>query len=276
MIENPHPKLSIRKQAKMLGVNRNRLKPSQPKTTKEDLEIMKALDIIYTECPFYGQRKLRLELRDLGYRIGRNRIRRLMKIMGIEALVPKPYTNKPNKENHIYPYLLRNRAIKEVDEVWCADITYIPMQKGHAYLVAIMDWHSRAVLGWEVSNTMDTGFCVLALKQAMASTGRKPKIFNTDQGSQFSSEQWTSKLKTQGINLTFFGTALLATNGTLSDRDGNSLRDLFATYRLIQRFSSFHFGHPRGHLVSQVGFPVGPIRSLWSTPPCRYRSTPWF
>ena len=205
MIENPHPKLSIRKQAKMLGVNRNRLKPSQPKTTREDLEIMKALDIIYMECPFYGQRKLRLELRDLGYKIGRNRVRRLMKIMGIEALVPKPCTSKPNKENHIYPYLLRNRSIKEVDEVWCADITYIPMEKGHAYLVAIMDWHSRAVLGWEVSNTMDTGFCVRALKQAMASTGRKPGIFNTDQGSQFSRELWTSELKAQGVQISMDG-----------------------------------------------------------------------
>ena len=122
MIENPHPRLSIRKQAKLLGVNRNRLKPSRPKTTKEDLETMKALDTIYMECPFYGQRKLRLELHDFGYKIGRNRVRRLMKIMGIAALVPKPCTSKPNKENHIYPYLLRTRAIKEVDEVWCADI----------------------------------------------------------------------------------------------------------------------------------------------------------
>ena len=122
MIGNPHPRLSIRKQAKLLEVNRNRLKPSRPKTTKEDLEIMKALDTIYMECPFYGQRKLRLELHDLGYKIGRNRVRRLMKIMGIAALVPKPCTSKPNKENHIYPYLLRNRAIKGGDEVWCADI----------------------------------------------------------------------------------------------------------------------------------------------------------
>ena len=132
MIENQHPKLSIRKQAKMLGVNRNRLKPSRPKTTKEDLEIIKVLDALHMELPFYGQRKLRLELLDLGYKIGRKRVRRLMIIMGIEALVPQPCTSKPNKENHIYPYLLRNRKITEVDEVWCADITYIPMEKGHA------------------------------------------------------------------------------------------------------------------------------------------------
>ena len=205
MIENQHPKLSIRKQAKMLGVNRNRLKPSRPKTTKEDLEIIKVMDALHMELPFYGQRKLRLELLDLGYKIGRKRVRRLMIIMGIEALVPQPCTSKPNKENHIYPYLLRNRKITEVDEVWCADITYIPMEKGHAYLVAIMHWHSRAVLSWEVSNTMDTGFCVRALKAAMTSTGRKPRIFNTDQGSQFSSSEWTGELKKNGIQISMDG-----------------------------------------------------------------------
>ncbi len=205
MIENQHPKLSIRKQAKMLGVNRNRLKPRRPKTTKEDLEIIKIMDDLHMRLPFYGQRKLRLELRDLGYKVGRKRVRRLMVIMGIEALVPQPGTSKPNKANHIYPYLLRHRKITEVDEVWCADITYIPMEKGHAYLVAIMDWHSRAVLSWEVSNTMDTGFCVRALKAAMASTGRKPTIFNTDQGSQFSSSEWTGELKKNGIQISMDG-----------------------------------------------------------------------
>jgi len=205
MIENQHPKLSIRKQAKMLGVNRNRLKPSRPKTTKEDLEIIKIMDDLHMRLPFYGQRKLRLELLDLGYKVGRKRVRRLMVLMGIEALVPKPGTSKPNKANHIYPYLLRHRKITEVDEVWCADITYIPMEKGHAYLVAIMDWHSRAVLSWEVSNTMDTGFCVRALKAAMASTGRKPTIFNTDQGSQFSSSEWTGELKKNGIEISMDG-----------------------------------------------------------------------
>jgi putative transposase len=205
MIENQHPKLSIRKQAKMLGVNRNRLKPRRPKTTKEDLKIIKIMDDLHMRLPFYGQRKLRLELRDLGYKVGRKRVRRLMVIMGIEALVPQPGTSKPNKANHIYPYLLRHRKITEVDEVWCADITYIPMEKGHAYLVAIMDWHSRAVLSWEVSNTMDTGFCVRALKAAMASTGRKPTIFNTDQGSQFSSSEWTGELKKNGIEISMDG-----------------------------------------------------------------------
>jgi putative transposase len=205
MIDHQHPKLSIRKQSELLDVNRNRLNPRQTKQTLEDHAIMNKLDEIYMECPFYGQRKLRLELHDHGYKVGRNRVRRLMKIMGIEALVPKPNTSKPSKINHIYPYLLRNRKITEVDEVWCADITYIPMQKGHAYLVAVMDWHSRAVLSWEVSNTMDSSFCVRALKNAMTLTGRKPRIFNTDQGSQFSSAEWTSELKQNGIQISMDG-----------------------------------------------------------------------
>ena len=205
MIDTKHPQLSVRKQAKLLDVNRNRLKPRQQKLSSEDHEIMSKLDEIYMECPFYGQRKLCLELHDHGYKIGRKRVRRLMKIMGIEALVPKPNTSKPNKANHIYPYLLRHHKVTEVDEVWCADITYIPMQKGHAYLVAVMDWHSRAVLSWEVSNTMDSSFCVRALKKAMERTGRKPKIFNTDQGSQFSSAEWTSELVNNGIQISMDG-----------------------------------------------------------------------
>ena len=205
MIDTKHPKLSVRKQAKLLDVNRNRLKPRQQKLTSADHKIMSKLDEIYMESPFYGQRKLRLELHDHGYKIGRKRVSRLMKIMGIEALVPKPNTSKPNKANHIYPYLLRHHKVTEVDEVWCADITYIPMQKGHAYLVAVMDWHSRAVLSWEVSNTMDSSFCVRALKKAMERTGRKPKIFNTDQGGQFSSAEWTSELVNNGIQISMDG-----------------------------------------------------------------------
>ena len=152
MIEKDHPKLSLRNQCELLGINRNppQEKP-QPSSAKEDLKIMKDLDIIYTKWPFLGQRKLRLELIDQGWKIGRKRVRRLMKIMGIEALVPKPSLSAPNKKHKVYPYLLRDLKVTEVDQVWCADITYIPMEKGHAYLVAIMDWKSRAVLSWELS-----------------------------------------------------------------------------------------------------------------------------
>ncbi len=205
MIEKDHPKLSVRRQCDLLEVNRNRLDKPQTKSSEEDELIMKDLDIIYTKWPFYGQRKLKRELRKRGWKIGRKRTRRLMKIMGIEALVPKPTLSQPNKDHKIYPYLLRNLAVTEVDQVWCSDITYIPMERGHVYLVAIMDWNSRAVLSWELSNTMDSGFCVRALRKAMARTGRKPKIFNTDQGSQFTGRDWIGELKKNDIRISMDG-----------------------------------------------------------------------
>ncbi len=205
MIEKEHPKLSIRRQCELLQVNRNRLEPRRGKITAEDEQIMRCLDEIYTEMPFYGSRKIQLEVRERGWRIGRHRVRRLMRAMGIVALVPQPSTSVPNKNHAVYPYLLRNRVITEVDEVWCADITYIPMERGHAYLVAIMDWHSRAVLSWELSNTMDSSFCLRALQQAIQSTGRTPEIFNTDQGSQFTCREWISTLKSHGIQISMDG-----------------------------------------------------------------------
>ena len=205
MIENNHTKLSVRRQCELLQVNRNRLDSRRVKVSAEDELIMRCLDEIYTQMPFYGSRKLQRELRDHGWCVGRHRVRRLMRLMGIVAMVPQPSTSVPNKDHRIYPYLLRDRVIKEVDEVWCADITYIPMSRGHAYLVAIMDWHSRAVLSWELSNTMDSSFCVRALQKAIRSTGCTPVIFNTDQGSQFTCREWISTLKSNGIEISMDG-----------------------------------------------------------------------
>jgi len=205
MIDKNHPKLSIRNQCKLLDVNRNRLEALKPKISEEDYAIMRIMDDLYMARPHYGTRNYRLVLRDYGYHIGRGRVRRLMRIMGIESLAPKPNTSKPCKENKIFPYLLRNRKITEADEVWCTDITYIPMAKGHAYLIAVMDWHTRAVLSWKVSNTMDTGFCVEAVEEALRSTGRKPQIFNTDQGSQFSSDDWINCLQSHDIQISMDG-----------------------------------------------------------------------
>lgn len=205
MIEMNHKSLSKTRQCELLNVNRNRLNPPQTKMTEEDELIMRELDEAHTAHPFYGQRNLQHVLKKKGLRIGRGRIRRLMRVMGIESLAPKPSLSKPNKKHKIYPYLLRNLAITEVDQVWCTDITYLPMEKGHAYLVAIMDWHSRAVLSWELSNTMDSSFCVRALKNAMAKTGRKPKIFNTDQGSQFTGKDWIGELQTNDIKISMDG-----------------------------------------------------------------------
>jgi len=206
MIETQHPSLSVRRQCEMCGVNRNRLKPRVSRVSREDEEIMKAMDEIHTECPFLGQRKIVRELRDLEWpKIGRKRVRRLMRVMGIEALVPKPSLSEPAPGHRIYPYLLRHRKVGRADEVWCTDITYIAMEQGHAYLVAVMDWHTRAVLGWQISNTMDTSFCLRALRQAMEKTGRKPLIFNTDQGSQFTSVEWTGELEAHGIAVSMDG-----------------------------------------------------------------------
>ena len=205
MIEKNHTKLSVRRQCELLQVNRNRLDSRRVKVSAEDELIMRCLDEIYTQMPFYGSRKLQRELRDHGWCVGRHRVRRLMRLMGIVAMVPQPSTSVPNKDHRIYPYLLRDRVIKEVDEVWCADITYIPMSRGHAYLVAIMDWHSRAVLSWELSNTMDSSFCVRALQKAIRSTGCTPVIFNTDQGSQFTCREWISALKSNGIEISMDG-----------------------------------------------------------------------
>jgi putative transposase len=205
MIEEHHPQLSVRKQCELLAVNRNRLSPPQPKRVEGDEAIMKAIDRIYTECPFYGARKIVVELREVGIRIGRKRCRRLMKTMGIEALVPKPSTSVPNKQHKKYPYLLRENEVSKPDEVWAADITYIPMYEGHVYLVAIMDWHTRAVLSWRVSTTMDAGFCVAAYRDAVSVAGRAPGIMNTDQGSQFTGEQWIGTVESSGARVSMDG-----------------------------------------------------------------------
>lgn len=205
MIEEHHPQLSVRKQCELLAVNRNRLSPPQPKRVEGDEAIMKAIDRIYTECPFYGARKIVVELREVGIRIGRKRCRRLMKTMGIEALVPKPSTSVPNKQHKKYPYLLRENEVSKPDEVWAADITYVPMYEGHVYLVAIMDWHTRAVLSWRVSTTMDAGFCLAAYRDAVSVAGRAPGIMNTDQGSQFTGEQWIGTVESSGARVSMDG-----------------------------------------------------------------------
>lgn len=205
MIEENHKHLSKRQQCKLLGVNRNRLKPRQTKQTAHDEELMRLIDEIHMKYPFYGQRNIVHALKNLGQKVGRKRVRRLMGIMGIESLAPKPNTSQPNKEHKIYPYLLKKFPIVEANQVWCADITYLPLSKGHMYLVAIMDWHSKAVLSWELSNTMDAGFCVRALERAMELTGAKPKIFNTDQGSQFTGKEWIDCLEKNEITISMDG-----------------------------------------------------------------------
>jgi len=165
---------------------------------------MRMLDEQFLETPYYGSRQMVRHLRRQGYRVGRKRIRRLMHKMGLEAIYQRPRTSHPNPEHRVYPYLLRNLKIDRPDQVWCADLTYIPMPRGFFYLVAVMDWHSRRVLAWQLSNTMEPDFCVEALQESLSKYG-PPEIFNTDQGSQFTSEEFTEVLKAAGVRISMDG-----------------------------------------------------------------------
>ncbi len=165
---------------------------------------MRLIDEQYLNTPCWGSRSMRNFLNRQGYKINRKRVQRLMRLMGLEAIYPKPKTSRPHPQHKVYPYLLQNMTIDRPNQVWAADITYIPMSRGHMYLVAVMDWHSRKVLSWRVSNTLDADFCVEALKQAIKRYGA-PEIFNTDQGAQFTSKQFTEVLKSSKVAISMDG-----------------------------------------------------------------------
>lgn len=204
MIEFHHPDISIVRQCKMFKISRTAVY-YQPKGEKpENLKLMRLMDEQYLKTPTYGSRSMVTFLEKLGYGKNRKRIQRLMRLMGLEAIYPKKKTSKPNPAHKIYPYLLRKLCIDHPNQVWAADISYLPMEQGFMYLVAIMDWHSRKVLSWRVSNTMDSDFCVTALKEAIHKYGR-PEIFNTDQGSQFTSKSFTKVLKDNIIKISMDG-----------------------------------------------------------------------
>ena len=171
---------------------------------REDLELMRLIDEQYLKTPCWGSRSMRNHLRRLGYRVNRKRIQRLMRIMGLEAIYPRPRTSRPHPEHKVYPYLLRDLTIDRPDQVWSADITYIPMSRGFMYLVAVMDWYSRKVLSWRVSNTLNSDFCIEALKEALSRYGT-PEIFNTDQGAQFTSQVFTDLLKEHKVAISMDG-----------------------------------------------------------------------
>ena len=199
-------RLSVRRQCELSGVARSGFYREPSPTTDEDLRIMEAMDRLHLEDPTAGARRLVQYLRRDGFgMVGRRRVRRLMRLMAMEAIFPRPRTTIPSGAAGRYPYLLRNVSIDRADQVWCADITYIPMRRGFMYLVAILDWHSRRVLAWELSNTLDAAFCARALRRALAETGRAPEIMNTDQGTQFASEEWLSVLKERGISISMDG-----------------------------------------------------------------------
>ena len=204
MVERPGEGLSVRRQCELLNVARSGVYRPKPVAEADDLALMRRIDELHLELPFYGSRRMTFQLNEEGRGVNRKRVQRLMRLMGLEGLVPRPGTSKAAPGNKIYPYLLRGVSITEPNHVWASDITYIPMASGFFYLVAIIDWASRAVLAWRLSNTMDSGFCVEALEDALRRYG-KPKIFNTDQGAQFTSAAFTGKLEAAGIAISMDG-----------------------------------------------------------------------
>jgi len=196
--------VSLRRQCELLAIGRSGLYYEPVGTSAEELALMRRIDEIHLKWPFYGARKLCETLRAEGTTVNRKRMQRIMRVMGLESVAPKPDTSEPHPEHPVFPYLLRNLAICRANHVWAADITYIPMAHGFAYLVAIIDWYSRRVLAWRLSNTMESSFCLEALREALEQFP-KPEIFNTDQGSQFTAEVFTGALRSAGITISMDG-----------------------------------------------------------------------
>ena len=204
MIRRDHPGLSLSRQCRLLTISRSSFYYAPKGESPSSLALMRRIDELFLKYPFYGSRQMARQLRRESVRVGRHRVRRLMRLMGLAAIYQAPKTSEPHPAHRIYPYLLKGMAIDRANQVWCADITYIPVQRGFLYLVAIMDWATRHVLAWRLSNTMDARFCLEALNEALARHGR-PEIFNTDQGSQFTSLDFTDVLSDAGIRISMDG-----------------------------------------------------------------------
>ena len=205
MIDVNRKDLAIFRQCELLELPRSSFYREPPKgESVENLKLMRLIDEEYTRHPFFGVRQMKKYLGRNGYKVNRKRVRRLMQVMGIQSVAPKPNTSKPSKEHKIYPYLLGGLDINRSNQVWCSDITYVRMPGGFVYLAAVMDWYSRKVLSWEVSVTMDDSFCVSALERAIRRYG-KPEIFNTDQGSQYTGKNFTDVLKENDIKISMDG-----------------------------------------------------------------------
>jgi putative transposase len=204
MIDPRHKRLSISRQCALLGLARSSAYYRSKPMASEELELMRRIDALYTEFPFFGSRQMARMLRREGRPVGRKRVQRLMRVMALEAQCPKPNLSRPAPGHKVYPYLMRGQTIDGPNQAWCSDITYIPLAEGFAYLVAVMDWHSRKVLAWELSNSLDTAFCTATLERALADYG-PPRIMNTDQGCQFTSEAWTGLLHRHDVKISMDG-----------------------------------------------------------------------
>jgi putative transposase len=203
-IVEPCKELSIRRQCELVGISRSGFYYEPVAESEENLALMRKLDQMHLEHPVYGSRRLTVLLQREGQSINRKRVRRLMQLMGVEALYPKRSLSQPGEGHRIYPYLLKGLEISGPDQVWCSDITYVPMAYGFMYLVAVMDWWSRYVVGWELSNSMDSEFCIRAWTAGLA-TGRQPLISNTDQGSQFTSDAYLEAVESVGVDVSMDG-----------------------------------------------------------------------
>lgn len=204
MIEHGHPDLSIGQQCALLSIPRSSFYYRPQGETEQNLDLMRLIDVQFLETPFFGVRQMTWHLRNEGHAVNEKRVRRLMRLMGLMPIYQKPNTSRPAKGHKTYPYLLRGLRVERPNQVWCVDITYLPMRRGFLYLVAIMDWHTRMVLSWRISNTQDADFCVEALNEAIYRFG-PPDIMNSDQGSQFTSFAWTDRLRRSGIRISMDG-----------------------------------------------------------------------
>jgi putative transposase len=222
LVQPDHTDLSIRRQCELLGLTRSMLYYLPVGVSAEDQALMKEIDRLFTTWPFLGSRKILEELRKAGHVINRKKVQRLMQVMGLQAMVPGPHTSRPHPDHPIYPYLLGKVDVDRPNQVWATDITYIPLEQGWCYLVAIIDWHSRAILSWQLSNTMTVDFCVEALEEALRHHGA-PEMFNSDQGAQFTSPDFTGVLKREGITISMDGKGR-ATDNIFIERVWRSLK----------------------------------------------------
>ena len=204
MIELGHPKISVKRQCELIGLARSSAYYAPVGESAENLALMRLIDELYTLHPFYGVRQITRRLRQLKHRVNFKRVRRLMRLMGLIAQCPKPNLSKPAPGHRIYPYLLRNLNVCRANQAWCMDITYVPIEGGFVYLCAVLDWYSRKVLAWSLSNSMDTAFCLEALREAIEGHGA-PDIMNTDQGSQFTGADWNATLLEAGVRISMDG-----------------------------------------------------------------------
>ena len=206
MVDREHPSLPIVRQCALLGVSRSSLYYRAKEASETDLSLMGEMDRQYLETPFYGSRRMKAWLERQGIPVRRKRVQRLMKVMGLRAIYRCPRTSRPASEHRVYPYLLRNARVTRPtrpNQVWAADITYLPMARGFLYLVVVMDWHSRYVVAWRLSNSLEADFCVDAFKQALGQG--QPEAFNIDQGSQFTSLEFTRVLQEHGVKISMDG-----------------------------------------------------------------------